>query len=137
MALTLTVGKREIERQGNLAFKLRNYKIFLALNTTSLTADSPASLWLEAELSLVDNPGYVAVTGQVGGSVWNEVTQRAEFPELFAIYQAQGDWSYDTVCLYLEGEDYLHSINVEDPVKQLSTGQVSSYSYSLQNFVEL
>ena len=137
MALTLTVGQREIQRQADLAFKLRDYKIFLALNDSGLTADSPASEWLEKELDIVSSPGYYAVTGQLGASIWNPDSERAFLPEITAVFKADGgDWDYDTVCLYLYGEEYLHSINVEDPIKNLATGAVAAYAYQLQNFVE-
>lgn len=137
MALTLTVGQREIQRQADLAFKLRDYKIFLALNDSGLTADSLASEWLEKELDIVQNPGYYAVTGQLGASIWNPDINRAFLPEITAVFKADGgDWTFNTVCLHLYGEDYLHSINVESPSKTLVTGAVAAYAYQLQSFVE-
>lgn len=138
MALTLTVGNREIERQADLAFKLRSYKIFLAVNPGGLLdADSLATDWLEAELNVVQCPGYSANIGSFGQGVWNSVNERIEFPQVQAVFQANGAaWSYDTVCLWLIGEDYLHSINVENPARELTDQQVSAYSYNLQNYVE-
>lgn len=137
MALTLTVGQREIMRQADLAFKQRNYKIFLALNDSGLTADSLASEWLEKELDIVQSPGYYAVTGTLGASIWNPDIERAFFPELTAVFKADGgDMTYNTVCLFLPGDEYLHSINVESPTKTLTTGGVAAYGYQLQSFVE-
>jgi len=138
MSLTLTVSNREIERQADLAFKLREYKIFLAVNPGGLlTADSLATDWLEAELNAVDCPGYAANLGSFGAGVWNPINQRIEFPQVQAVFQARnGAWSYDTVCLWLFGEDYLHSINVENPARELTDQQVSAYSYNLQNYVD-
>lgn len=124
-------------RQADLAFKLRDYKIFLALNDSGLTADSLASEWLEKELDIVASPGYYAVTGQLGAAIWNAETERAFLPEITGVFKAEGgDWSYDTVCLYLYGEDYLHSINVESPTKSLASGSIAAYAYQLQSFVE-
>lgn len=137
MALTLTVGQREIQRQADLAFKLRDYKIFLALNDSGLTADSPASEWLEKELDIVSSPGYFAVSGTLGAAIWNPDTQRMILPEITAVFKADGgDWTFNTICLHLVGEEYLHSINVESPSKTLLTGAVAAYAYQLQSFVE-
>lgn len=136
MGLTLSVGNREIMRQADLAFRQRDYKIFLVLNEDgNLTVDTPASFWLAAELDIVENPGYYAQTGQIGAAIWNDQLSRAFYPEITGVFKADGgDMVYDTVCFWLYGEDYLHSINVEDPVKTLISGQVSAYSYSFQNF---
>ena len=67
--------------------------------------------------------------------MWNPINERIEFPQVQAVFQAKGaSWSYDTVCLWLYGEDYLHSINVEAPAKELL--QVSAYSYNFQQFIQ-
>ena len=148
MALTLTVSQRELERQQDLAFKQREYKIFLAINPTDesapgydpdrvLTAESPASDWLARELVPAVCPGYYANFGVLGGSIWNENLQRSYIPEITAVFKAErASWSYNTVCFWLLDEMFLHSINVEDPEKILDDGQVAAYSYAIQNFVE-
>lgn len=137
MALTLTVGEREIMRQADLAFKQRDYKVFLVLNEGGMTVDTPAESWLTAELDIVQNPGYYAQTGQIGAAIWDTTLNRAFYPEITAVFKADGgDITYDTVCFWLYGETFLHSINVENPGVTLLTGQVAAYSYSFQNFAE-
>lgn len=135
MALTLAVGNKELERQATLSFRQRDYKVFLALNPGGLTADSEASLWLEAELSFVTSPGYISWVGTLGLPYPDPATGQLVFPPITAIFQAEGDWTWDTVCVWLTGEPYLHSANVEAPARTLSSGAIAAYNLSIAQTV--
>lgn len=130
MALTLTIAPKELERQAAAALNGKAYKIFLANNTTSLTADSTAALWAAAEVPTAN--GYAAVTGTTGTGTYVSGNGRVELPDLVAAFNATGaGFTYNTVCLHFTGATYLHSIAVEAPAITLSAGSSKSYTISL------
>lgn len=129
MPYTTTISQYELARQANLAYLGKGYKLFLAVNPGSLTANSLASDWLAAEIS---GNGYAAITGTVAAGVYRTAEQRYEMPAIVATFQASGGTlAYDTVCMHFTGESYLHSITVESPSISLAAGQAKSYSLTL------
>lgn len=129
MAITTTISTRELGRQAGLVFQGRAYKLFLANNTGGLTAESLASEWLAIEVS---GGGYAPINGTVAAGSYKEAEARFEMPAIIASFQAAGgSITYNTVCLHLTGEDYLHSITVESSTVTLADGQAKVYTLTL------
>jgi hypothetical protein len=129
MAYTTIISQYELERQANLAYLGKSYKLFLAVNPGGLTADSLAADWVAGEIS---GNGYAAVIGIVGAGQYRAAAARFEMPAIVATFQASGgSIVYDTVCMHFVGEDYLHSVTVETPSITLADGEAKSYSLTL------
>lgn len=129
MAITTTISAKELERQAGLVFQGRTYKLFLASNPGALTSESLASDWLAAEIS---GNGYAAITGTIAAGTYRAAEARFEMPAILASFQASGgSFTYNTICLHLTGETYLHSITVESPSITLATGQAKAYTLTL------
>lgn len=129
MAITTTISSKELQRQAGLAFEGKSFKLFLANNTAALTAESLASEWLAAELS---GSGYAAITGTIAAGEYKVAEARFEMPAITGVFQADGGTlTFNSVCLYLTGEQYLHSVTVESPTVILSSGQTKAYTLTL------
>ncbi len=129
MAITLTISTKELERQAKAVFEGKTYKVFLALNTTSLTVDSTTAAWEAVECS---GGGYAAVTGTIAAGSYNAGNARYQMPMITATFTGSGGGiSYDTVCLKIGTELYLHSIATESPAVVLAAGQSKSYTITL------
>ncbi len=97
MSLTAVVPQRELAYQADLAFEGETYKLFLALNSGSLTAESNVSAWEAVEAS---GGGYAAQTGTIATGSWNGTNGRYELPLLtITVTATGGGFSYDTVVL--------------------------------------
>ena len=128
MAITLTISTKELERQAKAVFEGKNYKIFLAVKG-ALTVDSTTAAWTAVEIT---GNGYAAVTGSIGAGSYSAANARYEIPALNATFTASGaGFTYDTICLVIDGAAYLHSINVEAPAITLAAGQTKSYTLTL------
>ena len=128
MAITLTISQAELERQAKAVFEGKTFKLFLATQG-ALTAESLTADWEAAEV--VGN-GYAAVTGTVGVGAWNTPNARYELPAINGTFTATGaGFTYDTICLVIDGATHLHSINVEAPSITLAAGQSKSYTLTL------
>lgn len=126
MALTLTISQKELQRQAAAALEGNAYTIFLATNTGSLTSESTYALWYD---EVVTGTGYQDETGTLGSGSYNATTGRWELPAVTATFTCTGgSYSYDTVCVRIGTETYLHSINVESPSITLASGQSKSYT---------
>jgi hypothetical protein len=126
MALTSTISTKELQRQAAAAFEGKTYTVFLATNTGSLTAESTAALWLAEEVS---GGGYAAVTGTIGTGSYSTGNARYELPAINATFTATSPgFTYDTVCVRIGTETYLHSILVESPNIAMAAGQSKTYS---------
>lgn len=129
MALTTTISSKELQRQAAAAFEGRTYTVFLARNLTGLTVDSTASQWLAAKVS---GGGYADVTGTIGTGTYSSGNARYELPVINAAFTATGSgFVYDTVCVRIGTETYLHSILVEVPNITMADGQTKTYSLTL------
>lgn len=129
MAVALTISTKELERQAKLVFEGKSYKVFLASNPGTLTGDSTAAQWEAVEAS---GNGYAAVTGVVAAGSYSTVNGRYQMPQISAAFSATGAGiSYNTLCLKLDGETYLHSITVETPSVTLAAGQSKTYLITL------
>jgi hypothetical protein len=129
MAISLTISTKELERQAIAAFQGKTYKVFLALNTTSLTAESTTAAWEAIECS---GGGYAAVTGTLAAGSYNAGNARYQMPVITASFTGSGAGiSYNTVCLKIGSELYLHSITTENPSVLLAAGQSKVYSITL------
>lgn len=129
MALVTTISTKELQRQAVEAFEGKAYTVFLANNTGSLTAESTASAWLSAEVA---SAGYSAVTGTIGTGSYSTGNARYELPVIEAAFTAGvGGLSFDTVCIRIGSETYLHSILVESSGVALAEGQTKTYLLTL------
>ena len=129
MAVSLTISQGEQKRVADLAYDNKTYKVFLANNTTSLTAESTASAWLAIELA--SSNGYAAVTGTVatGTGAWDGTDGRYEFPPVIATFTATGaGYTYNSVVVRIGSEASVFGVGVESPSITLSAGQSQSYS---------
>ena len=126
MALTSTISTKELQRQAVAAFEGQTYTIFLATNTGTLDAESTAALWLAEETS---GGGYAAVTGTIGTGSYSTGNARYELPAINATFTATSPgFTYDTVCVRIGTETYLHSILEESPQIAMAAGQSRTYS---------
>lgn len=129
MAISLTISTKELARQAGLVFEGKTYKVFLAQNSGSLTAESTTSAWEAVELS---GNGYTAVTGTISTGSYNTNQARYVLPTITAAFTAgTGGFTYDTVCLKIGTATYLHSIAVESPAISLASGQTRTYILQL------
>jgi len=128
MAVTITFSRQELKRKADLAYDNKTYRVFLANNTTSLTAESTATAWLGAELDSTN--GYAAVTGTIatGTGAYNTTTERYEFPAIVATFTATGvGFSYTTVVVRIGTETYVVGIFDEPLGITLLPGQSKTY----------
>lgn len=126
MALTLTISQKELQRQALACLEGKTYTVFLATNSGSLTSESTFTAWDAVKAS---GTGYANVTGTLGSGSYNATTARWELPTVVATFTcSSGSYSYDTVCVRIGTESYLHSINVESPVVTLASGQSKTYN---------
>lgn len=126
MALTLTISQKELQRQAAAALEGKTFTIFLATNSGALTSESTYSAW-NAEVAT--GTGYANVTGSLGTGSYNATTGRWELPTVTATFTCTGgSYSYDTLCVRIATETYLHSINVESPSITLASGQSKTYT---------
>lgn len=127
MATTQTISTKELLRQSSLVFDAKAFRVYLATNNGSLSADSTHAAWTAVEVA--GGTGYAAVTGTLGTGVYQAGTGRVEVPAVTATFTATGaGFSYDTVVIRLGTETYLHSILVESPSITLAAGQSKTYT---------
>jgi hypothetical protein len=130
MSLIAIVPQRELAFQANLAFEGETYKLFLAQNSGSLTAESDLSAWEAVECS---GGGYAAATGTIGTGSWNVSSNRYEPPLLVLTVTATGaGFNYDSIVLRVGST----RANIAGLVTLPSTvalvaGQSRTYNYQL------
>lgn len=130
MALTLSVSRYELQRQAALAFETKAYEVFLATNSGSLSADSTYAAWQAVKVASAN--GYAPVTGTIGTGSWSSGNTRYELPAITATFSSTGSgYSYDTLCVRIGSETYLHSVIAESPSITLAAGQSKSYVITL------
>ena len=130
MALTLSISQKELERQAALAFEGETYEVFLATNSGSLTVNSTYAEWQAVEVA--SSNGYAPVTGTIGTGAWDSGDARYELPSITATFTStDSGFSYDTICVRIGTETYLHSIIAESPSITLAAGQAKSYVITL------
>lgn len=130
MAITSTISQYELARQADLAFEGETYEVFLATNDGTLTADSTYADWQAEEVTSANS--YAPVTGTFSTGSWSTGNARYELPSITASFSSSGaGYSYDTVCIRIGTETYLHSIVVETPSITLAAGQTKTYVITL------
>lgn len=130
MAITLTISQKELQRQAALCLEGRAYEVFLATNDGSLTANSTYAAWQAVEVASAN--GYAPATGTLGTGAWDAGDARYELPAVTATFSSSGSgYSYNTVCVRIGTETYLHSIVAESPSITLAAGQSKSYVITL------
>ena len=130
MSLIAIVPQRELAFQANLAFEGEAYKLVLALNSGSLTAESDVSAWEAVECS---GGGYAASTGTIGTGAWNSSTSRYEPSLLVITVTATGaGFAYDTIVLKVGATrtNVAGLIQLPDVVA-LAAAQSRTYNYQL------
>jgi hypothetical protein len=130
MAITLSISQKELQRQAALCLEGRAYEVFLATNTGTLTANSTYAAWQAVEVASAN--GYAPVTGTIGTGAWDAGDARYELPAITATFTSSGSgYSYNTICVRIGTETYLHSIVAESPSITLAAGQSKSYVITL------
>jgi hypothetical protein len=132
VAATITISQGELKRKADLAYDNKAYKVFLANNSTSLTAESTASAWLAIELATAN--GYAAVTGTIatGTGAYDGGDARYEFPPIVATFTgASAGFTYNTVVLRIGTETSVVGILEESPAVTLLAGQAKTYTITL------
>lgn len=130
MAITLSISRYELQRQAALAFEGKAYEVFLATNSGSLTANSTYAAWQAVEVASASS--YAPVTGTVGTGAWSSGNSRYELPSITATFTSSGSgYSYDTICVRIGTETYLHSLITESPSITLAAGQSKTYVITL------
>ena len=126
MALTLTISQKELQRQAVAALEGKAYTIFLATNSGALTSESTFAAWDAVKAT---GTGYANVTGTLAAGSYSATNGRWELPAVTATFTCTGGTiPYDTVCVRIATETYLHSINVESPSITLASGQSKTYT---------
>ena len=129
MAVSLSISPKELQRQAAACFEGKTYTVFLAANPGTLTSSSTAADWVAEEAS---GGGYAPVTGTIATGTYNTGTSRYELPTITATFTATGGgFSYNTLCLKIGTELYLHSITVESPSIVMAAGQTKAYTIIL------
>jgi hypothetical protein len=129
MAITLTISQKELQRQAAACLEGRAYEVFLALNTASLTSESTYAAWQAVEVA---GGGYAPVTGTLAAGSYNAGNARYELPAITASFTGAGaGFTWNTVCVRIGTETYLHSIVEESPVQLLAAGQTKVYAITL------
>lgn len=130
MAITLSISQYELKRQAALVFEGKAYEVFLATNSGTLTADSTYAAWQAVEVASAN--GYAPVSGTIGTGAWSAGNARYELPSITATFTSSGSgFSYDTVCVRIGTETYLHSLIAESPALTLAAGQAKTYVITL------
>lgn len=126
MALTLTISQKELQRQAVAALEGKTFTIFLATNSGTLTSESTFAAW---DAVKAVGTGYAPVTGTLAAGSYNATTGRWELPAVTATFTCSGGfYSFNTICIRIATETYLHSINVESPSVTLVSGQSKTYT---------
>jgi hypothetical protein len=129
MSLTAIVPQRELAYQADLAFEGETFKLFLALNSGSLTAESNLSAWEAVECS---GGGYAAATGTIGTGSWNGTTGRYEPPILtITVTATGGGFSYDSIVLKV-GTTRTHVANLTTLPSTVALAAGQSRTYQVQ-----
>ena len=128
MALTTTISTKELQRQAAESFEGKTYTVFLALNPGSLTAESTAAEWIAAKIS---SAGYADVTGTFAVGSYSTGNARYELPVINATFTATVGYVYDTVCVRIGTETYLHSTLRESPNFVMAAGQSKTYTFTI------
>lgn len=130
MSLTAVVPQRELAFQANTLFEGETYKVFLALNSGSLTAESDLSAWEAVECS---GGGYAAATGTVPTGSWNATTGRYEVPILSISVTATGaGFSYDSIVTQIgTTRTGIANLTTLPGVVALAAGQARTYEVRL------
>lgn len=130
MAVSLTISEFELARQAELCFTGQAYEVFLATNSGSLTASSTYAAWQAVEVASAN--GYAPVTGTLSAGSYNSGTARYELPNITATFSSTGSgYSYNTICIRIGTETYLHSAITESPAITLAAGQSKTYVITL------
>lgn len=130
MSLAAVTSQRELAYQADLAFEGETFKLFLALNSGSLTAESNVSAWEAVECS---GGGYAASTGTISTGAWNGTAGRYEVPILTISVTATGaGFSFDSIVLKV-GTTRTHVVNltVLPSTVALAAGQSRTYNVRL------
>ncbi len=129
MSLTAIVPQRELAHQAALAFEGETYKVFLALNPGSLTAEDDIADWEAVEVS---GGGYEAQTGTIGAGSWSTPNGRYELPLLTITVTATGaGFSYDSVVLKVGSRTHVANLTTLPSTVALAAGQSRTYNVRL------
>lgn len=128
MAITIAVSQKELERQAAAVFEGKGYEVFLGTKG----ALTPESLVTDWKATSPTGNGYAAVTGTVGTGSYNVPNGRYQLPDITATFTASAaGFSYDTVCVVIDGATHLYGTITESPSITLTAGSSKTYTITL------
>lgn len=129
MPLTAVVPQRELAYQAAQLFVGQTFKVFLALNSGSLTPESTVAAWEAVECS---GGGYAAATGTIAAGAWNSGTARFEMPTVtINVTATGGGFTYDTIVTKIGSRTYCANVTSVSPSVALAAGQSRTYTVQL------
>lgn len=130
MAQTLAISTKELKRQAGLVFEGKTLKVMLCnVTTTPYTAESTVVDWQSVELS---GSGYTRFSQVISVGSYDSGLGAYTMPDINAEFNCTTAYSYNHVVLYLDGEEYVHSVITESPNITLSSGQTQTYVIKLR-----
>jgi hypothetical protein len=130
MALTVSIGQKELERIAVLAYQGETLKVALAsIGATGYTAQSTVASWITVEKS---GNGYARFSGTIGTGSYDAIDARYEMPPIDVPFTATGvGYSYDRIVYWVDGSTYPIGVITEDPNITLAAGQTQTYRITL------
>mgnify|MGYP007069470781 CR=1 FL=1 len=118
----------ELERQAQLAFIGRPWRMFLAYRQdTGLNETSTVVAW-EAEAVAIAN-GYEQATGTIQEGSYKPAKAGYELPAMLGTFNATGaGYSYDSVITVIDNATYPHSVVLLEQAVVLVGPQTKTYS---------
>jgi hypothetical protein len=129
MAITPFISTKELKRQAGLVFEGKTLNVMLCqLTDEGLDQESTVASWEAIEVS---TGGYVRDSAVIPVGAYNVTSGSYRIPDIEVSFTATATYSYNVVVLFIDTEQYPHSILIENPNVTLSAGQTQSYSISL------
>lgn len=130
MAQTVTISKKELERQAGLSFEGETLKVMLCtVGATGYTSESTVAQWQSVEQS---GSGYSRYSTLILPGSYVIANNAYSLPDIEAVFSASSVYSYDRVVSYIDGATYIHSIVEESPNITLAAGQTQTYRVSIR-----
>jgi hypothetical protein len=125
-----TVSLKELERGWNACFQGRTLTGAL-VNSTPAGGTPTVADYLQGEVSAA---GYARQSGQLLTSSFSATAQAQVSPSILFTFGNLGvtSYSFSTLVLFLDGEDYPYSVVEENPSIAIAPGQIQTYTILVQ-----
>lgn len=130
MAITVSISQKELQRIAYIAYEGYDIVVMLcSVGSSGFTAESTVSDWESVEKS---GNGYSRFSQLIETGNYDVTDARYEMPAIDAAFTATGaGYIYDRIVIFIDGEDYVHSVITEDPNIALAADQTQTYRISL------